>query len=397
MATLKEIKGTTIQFLDADPVVYVGAWSSGGTMNTTTRYISAGAGTNTAGIAFGGQSPVTANTELYDGSSWTEVNNLNTARSYLGGAGTQTAALAICGGPSPPYNNVESWDGTNWTEIAEVNSGGNAYGSGSCGTQTAALITMRITSPNALTELWNGSAWTEVNDMNTAREGGAVCGVSTSAIAGGGATVTNSESWNGSSWTEVSEINTARQTLGGSGSSNTDGLIFGGNQPGGTGGATPAVLTESWNGTSWTEVADLATTRYGGGAGKTGSSSTSSFLSGGNTGTANTGVTEEWSFPPVTASVVQEGQMWFNSSSSALKGYGTAAGIPSTTWASGANINTARGIGVGVGKTTAGLIWGGYNGSQVTLTESYNGTAWTEVNDLRKRRIMEWIFMDRNS
>ena len=297
MTTLKNLKGTKIQFINADPVEYVGAWSSGGTMNTTTRYISAGAGTNTAGIAFGGQSPVTANTELYDGSSWTEVNNLNTARSYLGGAGTQTAALAICGGPSPPYNNVESWDGTNWTEIAEVNSGGNAYGSGSCGTQTAAIITMRINGPETYTEIWNGSSWTETGDMNTSREGGAVCGISTSAIAGSGGTTTSAESWNGSSWTEVSEVNTYRQTLGGSGSSNTDGLIFGGNRSGSDPslpGNQAAPRTESWNGTSWTEVADLATTRYGGGAGKTGSSSTSSFLSGGNTGTANTGVTEEW-------------------------------------------------------------------------------------------------------
>ena len=30
MATLKHIKGTAIQFLDADPVVNVGAWSSAG-------------------------------------------------------------------------------------------------------------------------------------------------------------------------------------------------------------------------------------------------------------------------------------------------------------------------------------------------------------------------------
>ena len=34
MATLKEIKGTTIQFRDSDPEVYAGSWSSGGAMNT---------------------------------------------------------------------------------------------------------------------------------------------------------------------------------------------------------------------------------------------------------------------------------------------------------------------------------------------------------------------------
>ena len=77
--------------------------------------------------------------------------------------------------------------------------------------------------------------------------------------------------------------------------------------------------------------------------------------------------------------------MWFNTPGSALKTYGTAAGVSSTSWASGAAINTGRGIGAGVGDTTAGLIWGGYRASpaaQLTNTESYNGTAWTEVNDL---------------
>jgi hypothetical protein len=265
-------------------------------MNTDERYISAAAGTNTAGIAYGGQSPATADTELYDGTSWTEVNNLNQARSYLGGAGTQTAALAICG--SPQTSLVESWDGTNWTEIAEVNAAGAAYGSGSCGTQTAALITMRISAPETYTEIWNGSAWTEVNDMNTAREGGGIGGISTSCIAAGGSPdSTNAETWNGTSWTEVSEINTARQTLGGSGSSITDSLIFGGNRPGASPslpGNQAADRTEFWDGSSWTEVGDLATKRYGAGAGKTGSSSSSTFSSGGSTGTAPTGVTEEW-------------------------------------------------------------------------------------------------------
>ena len=34
MTTLKNLKGTAIQFLDADPVVYAGTWSSGGDLNT---------------------------------------------------------------------------------------------------------------------------------------------------------------------------------------------------------------------------------------------------------------------------------------------------------------------------------------------------------------------------
>ena len=56
MTTLKGLKGTTIQFLDADPVVYAGSWSSGGSVNTARQY-GAGIGSSTAGLIFGGSSP----------------------------------------------------------------------------------------------------------------------------------------------------------------------------------------------------------------------------------------------------------------------------------------------------------------------------------------------------
>ena len=62
-------------------------------------------------MAFGGYLPtpaVTANTELYDGSSWTEVANLNTARSDGGGSGTQSGALCV-GGEPPRTDAVEEW------------------------------------------------------------------------------------------------------------------------------------------------------------------------------------------------------------------------------------------------------------------------------------------------
>jgi hypothetical protein len=44
---------------------------------------------------------VTGATEEYDGSTWTSGNPLNTARNGLAGAGTQTAALAFGGEVSP--------------------------------------------------------------------------------------------------------------------------------------------------------------------------------------------------------------------------------------------------------------------------------------------------------
>jgi hypothetical protein len=44
---------------------------------------------------------ITGATEEYDGTSWTTGNSMNTARWLLAGAGIQTAALAF-GGLLPP-------------------------------------------------------------------------------------------------------------------------------------------------------------------------------------------------------------------------------------------------------------------------------------------------------
>jgi hypothetical protein len=84
----------------------------------TARLTLAGAGTQTAGLAFGGQSPPTVSgaTEEYDGSTWTSnPTGLNTARYGLAGCGTQTAALAF-GGLVPPFTGAtEEYDGSTWT------------------------------------------------------------------------------------------------------------------------------------------------------------------------------------------------------------------------------------------------------------------------------------------
>jgi hypothetical protein len=76
------------------------------------------------------------------------------------------------------------------------------------------------------------------------------------------------------------------------------------------------------------------------------------------------------------------GQIWYNSSSGTLKGYKTV-----NVWSSGGNLNTARGGTGSAGTQTAGLVFGGYNGTtQVTSTESYNGSSWTSVNSMGTAR-----------
>ena len=91
--------------------------------------------------------------------------------------------------------------------------------------------------------------------------------------------VANTESYNGSSWTEVNDLNQARCGNEGSGTS-TSALSYGG--------LTTAyvALTESWNGSSWTETGDLNSAR--GFLNGLGADSTSALAFGGAT-------------PPVTA------------------------------------------------------------------------------------------------
>jgi len=116
MATYKDIKGTNIEVLSSDPsnpelgqIWYnttsqtlkglelgSASWATGGNLGTA-RYQLGGAGTQTAGLAFGG-APGTPNaTEEYNGSSWTGGGNMGTGRRFLTGTGIQTAGLAIGG------------------------------------------------------------------------------------------------------------------------------------------------------------------------------------------------------------------------------------------------------------------------------------------------------------
>ena len=83
-------------------------------------------------------------------------------------------------------------------------------------------------------------------------------GTQTSALAAGGndpSLVNSTETWNGSSWTEVNNLNTTSGEMGGAGPSTSDGLAFGGSPYS----PTTQTRTEIWDGTNWTEANDLST------------------------------------------------------------------------------------------------------------------------------------------
>ncbi len=102
-------------------VTAAGSWRTGGNLNTARRG-AAGAGTSTAGLAFGGEGdpPVYAQTEKYDGVSWTEVNDLNTARGGSGSAGADNTSGLVFGGTTPTTGKTEEWNGVSWAEVADL-------------------------------------------------------------------------------------------------------------------------------------------------------------------------------------------------------------------------------------------------------------------------------------
>ena len=81
-----------------------------------------------------------------------------------------------------------------------------------------------------------------------------------------------------------------------------------------------------------------------------------------------------------------EGQVWYNTTSNVLKGKALTA---SAAWSSGGTMNTARYVLGGGGSQTAAIAFGGARTpgpNSQAVTELYDGTSWTEVNDLNTAR-----------
>ena len=286
--------------------------------------------------------------------AWSAGGNLITGRNAGMGSGTQTAALVAGGGLPPGSTATEEYNGSGWAAGGTI--GTARGGGGSCGTQTSSLIFGgTVGSPNTYqdkTELYNGSSWSEQPDISTARynQGNGV-GTSTAALYFGGynnSNLNNTEEYDGSSWTNGPTMNTGRANLG-TGGTQTAGIGCGGYRTPTTG---VTAVTETWDGTSWTEVADLATARRSNAARNATSTAFLAFSGPGH----DTGNTEEFnnSFQVVTAGA----------------------------WASGGNLPVANKYQGGGGTQTAGIATGGQiiPGSIVGETYEYDGSAWTDAS-----------------
>ena len=248
--------------------------------------------------------------------------------------------------------------GGSWSSGGSLNVGKYWNGRSGAGTQTAGLIAGGHNGSGQVgtTESYNGSSWTEVNDLNTARNSATMGGAQTSAlITGGGTAEAITESWNGSSWTEVADLNTGRRQLAmATGNANTSALAFGGYAPPTPGPVGYTGLTESWNGSSWTEVNDLNTPRSS--LGSTDGSATAALAIAGYRG-------------PPTADRTKFVEQWNGSS-----------------WTEVGDVNQERMDLASCGTTTNALAFGGFDTASLAVTENYNGTSWTELADLATAR-----------
>ena len=200
-------------------------------------------------------------------------------------------------------------------------------------------------------------AWSSGNDLNTAREQPGGAGVSkSSAICIGGLKPPSSspryqditEIYNGTSWSEDADLNQERSLIQAAGTV-TAALAFGGGNP-----APPFLkLSETWDGTSWTATNPLTT---------------------GRVNAAGYGTT--------TAANTVGGETYIDN-------YEQYDG---TCWSEAADLNQFRQYLRGCGTTTAGLVFGGRDNPatptvSTAKTESWNGTSWSEVNDLITGRV----------
>jgi hypothetical protein len=196
-------------------------------------------------------------------------------------------------------------------------------------------------------------SWATGTSVNSARRGLGSNGTYTSALIYGGYEgdyTGKTESWNGSAWTEVADLTNIRNGNTGAGADNTSALSIGG--------YSSTLLyngrTETWDGSSWTEVNDLNTARS----------------ASGGTGTSTAAITVGGNIPPNSS--VTNNESWNG-----------------TSWSEVGDLNTARegASGSNAGTQTAALFAGGHQGNPApnfnsALVEQWNGTNWVEVNDL---------------
>ena len=374
------------------------------------------------------------NAELYNGISWSEVTAMIYGRDKLMGAGTSTDGILAGGGT---YSNgvvacTETWDGSSWTEKSDMNYCTKNSGAAGESSNSAIVFGGEYATPAShyvgCAESWDGSSWSEIDNLNYGRTGGAGFGNAAAAIYGagtpnpGGHAPGNSfdvEEWDGTVWTKIAEtltnnFNSYHNGHGAGAGTVNDGHIFGGYyfNPGAPTTRRDA-LSQHWDGTSWTYGGRLVVGRSD--IAGDGTSGGDAFAAGGGSpslGYCNT-YTEEYTQTYTTASaghicaVKLKGELnelsnvtfpdgrisssaQFNEeiSGSFQKGFEYTGDIRAAkgAWSIGGYMVVGRRCLSGAGIQNAALATGGqtanYGNAYLKCSEEYDGTSWTEGNDM---------------
>lgn len=234
------------------------------TQSNYLRYDSAGIGTYSDGLIFGGYNTDAnigrTSTEIWNGVSWSLTGGLPTPLTLLSGCGTGTNALSVGGyhnGTTHDYTNI--WNGLAWATTTALQA--VRYGSAACGNIADALVFGGNTGSSSsltTTEQWGGSAWATTTAMAEARAYHGGCGNTGSALAfggyswsGSGATLSTTEKWTLTSWATTPALNSVRRNLAGCGTAALALAI------GGYSDATIYQSTELWNGSIWATTSNL--------------------------------------------------------------------------------------------------------------------------------------------
>jgi len=377
-------------------------FSSGGALNTARRQTT-GCGLQTAALCVGGYTTANAaNVEEYNGTSWSEQNDIPSNSRNGSTFGTQTAALYVGGYTVPVPNSdvIQIYDGTNWTTSpATLGTGGNSISS--TGTSTAGLVFGGSNRLN-LTEEWNGSAMSAGGNMSTSKygRGSANQAPSENAMSAGGGipAQTTVENYDGTSWSTLPSLAVATNDIRGAGTA-TSAMMMGGGPGAGPVFNTSTEFDKSTN--TITAAAWASATAMNTGRGRFGASGgkDSALAAGGYTVPSNTSNTEKYdgtswtetgnlptaknSFPLIgsqTASIACGGYTppTYSNASDTFDG---------SSWTSAPTMGTGRESAAGstASPYNAVVVYGGYAAAAPNiagLTEEFNGTSWSEQNDM---------------
>lgn len=381
-------------------------WSSASSVTNKRTNIGSNVGLQTSGLIFGGidgSVPSYSNsTEEYDGSTWTAGGSYPSSSRSQGGAGTQTAGLGF-GGFNPSYrNDTNEYNGSTWTASNNLTVA-SQFSPSSTGLQTAAIYAGSNESPgnNGTAAIYDGTSWTAVSSLNNSSLFMGMSGTQTSALVFAENGNTRSEKWDGTTWSaNAATANTAYRSAGSG--NNSDGGLF--QQGSSTPGGTASTANEQYNNSintitpgAWASGPSVNTARQSGGTANLSPQTANIIFTGYTappTATGNVGNTEEYDGSAwTTVNPVNTGRRAVSgggTQTSALLagGYSEPAGniqnkteeYDGTSWTVAPTLNTARYTHGGAGSQAAAWVAGNTPATQ--STETYNGTAWTSTNNL---------------